>query len=174
MRTKRAEVSEVSASIRSASRLKSSTTLKVRKRRPQANASDMKSADQTVSGNRGTYSGTRSRLGKRRRAALRRFNRVALYTRYIRLWFHSGRVRSSSLQHFQKPRAGRSSTRPANVALRSASLATGYALTGPAQGLRMHLDQVLHRFALLFRPYIFLRSDPSSQYCPAPVPHTSA
>src|SRR3546814_12407284 len=29
------------------------------------------------------------------------------------------------------------------------------ALTGPAQGPRVHLDQVPHRFALLLRPYSF-------------------
>src|SRR3546814_20014709 len=29
------------------------------------------------------------------------------------------------------------------------------AITGPAQGPRVHLDQVPHRFALLLRPYSF-------------------
>lgn len=32
-------------------------------------------------GSRGTYSAARSRLGRRLRAARRRFNRIALYTR---------------------------------------------------------------------------------------------
>ncbi|PWF20607.1 hypothetical protein TP38_00140 [Xanthomonas citri pv. citri] len=53
-RTSRCELIEVSTSMCSASRLKSSTTLKVRKRRPHASASLMKSTDQTVSGSLGT------------------------------------------------------------------------------------------------------------------------
>jgi len=64
-----------------ASQLKTLPTLNVPNRRQQAKASDTKSADQTVSGNRGTYSGTRSRLGRRRFAARRRVSRMALYTR---------------------------------------------------------------------------------------------
>jgi hypothetical protein len=55
--------------------------VEVRKRRPQTKAPDMKSADHTVSGSCGTYSGTRSRLGRRRFADRRKFNRMALYTR---------------------------------------------------------------------------------------------
>lgn len=41
----------------------------------------VKSADHTVSGSRGTYSATRSRLGRRRRAGRHRFRRIARYTR---------------------------------------------------------------------------------------------
>src|SRR4051812_13771733 len=48
MRTKRSEVIEVSTSMCSASRLKSSTTLKRRKRLPQLSASLMKSADHRI------------------------------------------------------------------------------------------------------------------------------
>ena len=81
MRTSRLELIDVSTSMCSASRLKSSTTLKVLKRRPQASASLMKSTDQTVSGSRGTYSAARSRLGRRFLAARRRFSRIARYTR---------------------------------------------------------------------------------------------
>ena len=80
-RTSRAEVIDVSTSMCSASRLKSSTTLNVQKRRPQASASLMKSINHTVSGSRGTYSATRSRLGRRRRAVRRRLSFIALYTR---------------------------------------------------------------------------------------------
>ena len=69
MRTSRNEVIDVSTSMCRASRLKSSTMLNVRMRRPHANASDMKSADHTVSGAEGTYSRARMRLGRRRRAA---------------------------------------------------------------------------------------------------------
>jgi hypothetical protein len=41
----------------------------------------MKSADQTLSGSFGTYSGSRSRGGNRRFAARLMFSRMSLYTR---------------------------------------------------------------------------------------------
>jgi hypothetical protein len=80
MRTSRAEVIEVSTSMGSASRLKSSTALKVRKRRPHTSASLMKSIYHTVSGSRSTYSASRPRLGSRRRATRRRLSFIAFYT----------------------------------------------------------------------------------------------
>lgn len=80
-RTSRPEVMLVSTSMCSASRLKSSTTLNVRKRRPFHNVWDMKSADHTRSGKLGTYSGTRSRLGRPFLAGLRRCRPIARYTR---------------------------------------------------------------------------------------------
>ena len=56
----------VSISIRSTSRLKSSITLNVRNRRPDHNASAMKSADHTSLGRAGTTSGVFTRAGSRR------------------------------------------------------------------------------------------------------------
>ena len=49
--------------------------------RPWDVALDAICTDQTVSGSRGTYSAARSRLGRRFRAARRRFSRMARYTR---------------------------------------------------------------------------------------------
>lgn len=77
----RTDMIEVSISIWTISRLKSSVTLKVRNERPQASASSMKSADHTLSGCSGTYNGTRSRLGTHRVAARRRLRFMAQYTR---------------------------------------------------------------------------------------------
>jgi len=74
-------VIEVSISMWIASRLKSSTRVKVLKLRPPSSVSLMKSADQTESGRRGRYSGTRSRFGSRRFAARRRLSFMAQYTR---------------------------------------------------------------------------------------------
>jgi hypothetical protein len=56
----------VSISMRSASRLKSSSTLNVRKRRPFHRASAMKSIDQIAFGLAGTCSGALMRDGSRR------------------------------------------------------------------------------------------------------------
>jgi hypothetical protein len=53
-------------SVRSASRLKSSITLNVRKRCPEHNASDMQSADRVSLGLNGTASGIFTRAGRRR------------------------------------------------------------------------------------------------------------
>ena len=62
--TRRGEVMEVSISMCKASRLKSSTTLNVRKRRPLASVSLMKSPDHTASGRSGTYRRHTQALGQ--------------------------------------------------------------------------------------------------------------
>lgn len=110
-----------STSMASASRLKSSMTLNVRKRRPSHNASDMKSIDQLPLMCSPATNRSGCRLGTRFLPRRRRLSCIKQYTRHTLLWFHTRPRRRINWNSLSKPRSGKRSANSANSAMTSSS-----------------------------------------------------